>query len=155
MAIKDVSLNEHIAYRLYPARSRHCENNVSLYFMNFLARRSLVWVMLNLVGMVTFLRLAAEIWVLPGEKGLPGGPGDPFYWILILVPWQLIFLALNLCALYVIVKHRSEPRKKIRICLWIAVAILWVIVVLYDHHRGFREISPLNALSLTSQQAQV
>jgi amino acid transporter len=109
--------------------------------MNFLARRSLIWVTLNFVGMLAFLRLAAEIWVLPGEQGLPGGPGDPFYWFFILIPFQLIFLTVNLLVLYVIIKRRSEPSVKKRICLWMIVAILWVIVVLYDHHRSVREIT--------------
>jgi hypothetical protein len=101
-----------------PAKSRRYDITSKLYFMNFLARRSLIWVILNLVGMLTFLRLAAELWVLPGEEGLPGGPGDPFYWFFLLVPFQLIFLAVNFCALYVIVKHRSEPNIKKRVCLW-------------------------------------
>lgn len=114
--------------------------------MNFPVRRSLIWLILNLVGILTFLRLAAELWVLPGEEGLPGGPGDPFYWFFLLVPFQLIFLAVNFYVLYVIVKHRSEPSIKKRVCLWIAVSILWIIVAAYDHHRGFREIDPLTAL---------
>lgn len=112
--------------------------------MNLLTRRSFIWVTLNLVGMLTFLRLAAELWVLPGEEGLQGGPGDPFYWFFLLVPFQLIFLVVNFYVLYVIVKHRSERSIKKRVCLWMAVAILWIIVAAYDHHRGFREIAPIN-----------
>lgn len=35
--------------------------------MNFIVRRSVAWTTLNLLGMAVFLRLASEIWVLPGE----------------------------------------------------------------------------------------
>jgi len=59
--------------------------------------------------------------------------------------FPISLLAVNFCALYVIVKYRSEPSLKRRVCLWIAVSILWIIVAAYDHHRSFREIAPLTA----------
>jgi len=110
--------------------------------MNLILRRSTAWTILNLLGMAVFLRLASELWVLPGEDNLPGGPGDAFYWFFVLVPVLLGYLTLNLIALVVIVKRARETRAKMRIYVWGSVAILWLMVFRYDNIRSFRDIAP-------------
>lgn len=105
-------------------------------------RRSAAWTLLNLLGMAVFVRLASELWILPGEENLPGGPGDAFYWLFVLVPILLGYLTLNLIALVVIVKRAQESRTKMRIYVWGAVAILWLMVFRYDYIRSFRDIAP-------------
>jgi len=110
--------------------------------MTILFRRAPVWILVNLIGMGVYLRLASEIWVRPGDEGLPGGPGDPFYWTLCLLPFLAFCLAFNLLAPYVILKCTPKTRKLSSVGIWSAIAMLWIVTNTYDNHRAFRIICP-------------
>lgn len=62
-------------------------------------RHSVLWIALNLAGVILYVYFGMALWVQPGEEGLPGGPGDAFYWILTQVPLAIVFLLLNVVAL--------------------------------------------------------
>jgi hypothetical protein len=110
--------------------------------MTLLFRRATIWTALNLIGMAIYLRLASDLWTVPGDEGLPGGPGDPFYWFFFLIPILLAYLAFNLVALSAIVKRVGHTRKFTPLYIWVVIAMLWVVTFRYDHLRSFRVISP-------------
>lgn len=116
-------------------------------------RRSSVWVALNLAGAVLYIFLGAHLWVAPGDEGLPGGPGDAFYWFLTQVPIAVFFVLLDFAALIAILRRTNKTRRLFALYLWVAVAFVWVLVVAYDHHRGQRFISPEFALVGASNAA--
>ena len=93
-----------------------------------------LWVILNIAGMATYLKLASRIWVLPGEETMPGSPGDAFYWAFLLVPVLATFLLVNAIALAI------APGARVAVAVWLTVAVLWVGTVAYDHHRSARYI---------------
>jgi uncharacterized membrane protein YhaH (DUF805 family) len=99
-----------------------------------------LWVLLNLAGVVAYLWLASTLWVQPGEEGEPGGPGDAFYWLFVLVPILGGSLAVNMIALAVIVRRLANRGNKSGLFVWLAVAFLWLAVVAYDHHKSVRVI---------------
>jgi len=110
--------------------------------MNILRRLSLWWALANVAGMIAYLKLASTLWVRPGEEGTPGGPGDAFYWALLLVPFLAAFFILNSVVLFVI-KRRARTRKKrtkVSLRIWLAIAALWLGTVAYDHHMSYRVI---------------
>jgi hypothetical protein len=108
--------------------------------MQFLTRKRIIWTTLNLVGMVLYLYLAASLWVKPGEEGMPGGPGDAFYFFLLLVPILLGYFALNTVALIVILRRKSNAHKRISIWIWMIVAVMWIFIYAYSHSRTIRTI---------------
>jgi hypothetical protein len=107
--------------------------------MQFLARKRIIWTILNLAGMALYLYLAAPLWVLPGEEGQPGGPGDPFYSFFILMPILVSYLTLNISALLVL-WFKSNVIQRSSIGIWIMVAALWIFTVAYDYSRSTRII---------------
>jgi hypothetical protein len=96
--------------------------------------------MINFIGMVLYLYLASALWVLPGEEGLPGGAGDPFYWFFFLVPILIAFSIINSVALIVIVRRVKNKGSKNPFVVWLVIAAFWLMTVGYDHHRAFRVI---------------
>ena len=95
---------------------------------------------MNFAGMAFYLYLASDLWVYPGGKGDPGGPGDAFYWLFFLVPVLVAYSAINLVALAAIV-HRIRSTKITRpLLIWFVIAALWVVTLIYDHHRAFRVV---------------
>src|SRR5438309_6398937 len=112
-------------------------SNVRRRNMHRLLRRSSLWLLLNVAGMVAYLKLASALWVLPGEEGTPRGPGDAFYWLFVLVPLLAVFLAFNSAALFFIVRRVRASGSKVSLATWLAVAALWVGTLAYDHHRSF------------------
>ncbi len=112
--------------------------------MGFRFRRAPLWIVLNLAGMLIYLWLASDLWTVPGEEGLPGGPGDAFYWVLMLAPILLIFLTVNLLALYAIIRKTRRTGRLSSLGVWVIVAGLWMITNGYDNHRSFRIICPAN-----------
>jgi hypothetical protein len=101
-----------------------------------------IWLALNLCGMGAYLWLASALWVKPGTEGEPGGPGDAFYWLFLLVPILGSFLILDLATLFVILFQRRGFALKVALAWWAATAVLWISVVAFDHHKAFRVISP-------------
>ena len=91
--------------------------------------------------MGVYLWLAASLWVRPGEEGEPGGPGDAFYWLFLLVPILVSYLAINVVALVAIVRRLMlSGRGWSALALWLVAAALWAGTVAYDHHRSVRYI---------------
>ena len=103
-------------------------------------RRRTRWVACNAVGMLVYLYLASTLWLLPSEHGLPGGPGDAFYWLMILVPVLLTFLSGNLVVLAVIALRRRGRQRLVATAVSGVVALLWVGTVAVDQERSFRHI---------------
>ena len=116
--------------------------------MTFVPRRRTLWIVCNAVGMTAYLYLASTLWVLPGEEGLPGGPGDAFYWFLILVPILVAFMAGNLVVLAVIAWRRRGRQRLVAAGVWVVIAVLWIGTVAADQQRSFRHIdAPRAAVS--------
>jgi hypothetical protein len=90
--------------------------------------------------MAAYLKLASALWVLPGEEGTPGGPGDAFYWLFLLVPVLVAFAAFNSVALFFVVRRVQTSSGKAALFIWFAVAGLWVATVAIDRHKSFRAI---------------
>jgi hypothetical protein len=106
-------------------------------------RYALVWVAINVAGLSVYLWLASSLWVLPGEEGQPGGPGDAFYWFFVLVPILVGFLVANLIVLFVIIRRaRVAPREWIALLWWLVAVALWVGAIAYDQHRSVRHVDP-------------
>jgi hypothetical protein len=109
--------------------------------------RSLWWVIVNVAGIGTYLHLASALWVLPGEEGLPGGPGDAFYFLLLLLPIVLLFLVGNVVTLIFVMRGLKNGGNEIALSVWLAVGALWICAIGYDQHRSFRVIDPPQAYS--------
>jgi uncharacterized membrane protein YozB (DUF420 family) len=110
---------------------------MTLYF-----RRAPIWIVLNLIGMATYLRLGSDLWTIPGNEGLPGGPGDAFYWFFLMLPMLLAYLVFNLISLSAIIERVRQTGRLHSLYVWLAIAILWVVTFLYDKLRSFRVICP-------------
>lgn len=108
--------------------------------MNILRRRSSWWVLANIAGILAYLKLASALWVQPGEEGTPGGPGDAFYWLFLIVPVLVAFLVFNSAVLFVIARRIRAGRTKASLAVWFAFAGLWVGAVAYDHHKSYNVI---------------
>jgi len=113
-----------------------------------LLRRSSLWVVLNITGAAAYLKLASALWVVPGEEGTPGGPGDAFYWLFLLVPILAAFAVFNSVALVFIVRRLQASGSKVALGIWLAVAALWVGTVALDHHKSFRTIDAKYGVSV-------
>jgi hypothetical protein len=105
-------------------------------------RRAPIWTVLNLIGMGTYLRLGLGLWTMPGDEGLPGGPGDAIYWFLFMLPVLLAYLAFNLMALSAIIQRVRQTGRLNSLYIWLAIAILWIVSFRYDNLRSFRAICP-------------
>jgi hypothetical protein len=102
--------------------------------------RSTLWVALNIAGMLVFLLLGRALWVRPGEEGEPGGPGDGFYLLFVLVPILVTYMAVDLAALAAIVCRLRKVGKFEPLLVWLAITALWFCAVAYDYHRSARHI---------------
>jgi hypothetical protein len=98
--------------------------------------RSALWVALNVAGMLIFLLLGQELWVRPGEEGEPGGPGDGFYFLFVLAPLLVTYIAVDLVALVAIFWRLRKFRRIEPLLVWLAVTALWFCTVAYDYHRS-------------------
>jgi ABC-type Na+ efflux pump permease subunit len=110
---------------------------MTLYF-----RRAPIWIVLNLIGMGTYLRLGSELWTVPGDEGLPGGPGDPFYWFFLMLPILLVYLVFNLISLSAIIERVRQTGRLNSLYVWLTIAMFWIVTFRYDNLRSFRVICP-------------
>ncbi|MEK7994027.1 MAG: hypothetical protein AAB403_09515 [Planctomycetota bacterium] len=108
-----------------------------------LARRSLQWTILNLLGMAVYLMLASRHWVSAAQFGEPGGPGDAFYVALFLLPFLLSFAVLDFIVLVVIVRRFTHGHRSYAVAIWLAVSTSWIAVVVLDHHLAFNIVDRL------------
>jgi len=116
--------------------------------MSRVSRRWWVWAGFNVAGMAMYLWLASDLWVRPGEEGLPGGPGDAFYWFFVMLPILAGFLILEAATLLYIVIKVPRPVRRAVVILWLVVVGLWGATLAYDHHRGVRAIDAKYARSV-------
>jgi hypothetical protein len=105
-------------------------------------RRAPIWILLNLIGMATYLSLGSDLWILPGDEGLPGGPGDAFYWFFLMLPVLVAYLVVNMISLSAIIERVRQTKRLISLYIWLAIAILWIVTFRYDNLRSFRVICP-------------
>jgi hypothetical protein len=108
-------------------------------------RRLVWWIAVNVAGIGLYLHLASALWVLPGEEGLPGGPGDAFYFFLLLAPIALVYLIGNVLALILAMRGLKNGGNEIVLFVWLAVGASWICALGYDQHRSFRVIYPPDA----------
>ena len=105
-------------------------------------RRAPIWIVLNLIGMVTYLRLGSVLWTIPGDEGLPGGPGDAFYWFFLMLPVLTAYLVLDLISLSAIIKRVRQTRRLDSLYIWLAIIIFWIATIRYDNLRSVRVVCP-------------
>ncbi|MDQ0586101.1 hypothetical protein [Variovorax paradoxus] len=108
--------------------------------MKSLLRRRTLWLAANVLGMAVYLKLASALWVVPSEEGMPGGPGDAFYWLFFLVPVLAAFTLVNSMALFIVVSRFRRSGGRVALVVWLAVAVLWAGTVVIDHQRQVRYI---------------
>ena len=80
--------------------------------MRSLFRPASCWVLCNFLGMAGYLFLASTLWVRPSEEGVPGGPGDGFYWLVCLAPVPVLFFGLHVEALFFVVRQVKRTGRK-------------------------------------------
>ena len=100
------------------------------------------WIVFNAVSAALYVYFGMALWVQPGEEGLPGGPGDAFYWVLTQVPVLLVVSIVNFAALLVLVQRSGKVVVRQAARRWLLVAIAWVAVIAYDHAHTYRNINP-------------
>ncbi len=108
--------------------------------MKAVLRRRTLWLAVNAAGIAVYLYLASKLWVVPGEEGTPGGPGEAFYWLLCLVPVLGLFLTFNIVALFAVLLRGSAKRLSVALLVWAIVASLWVGTLAVDHYRSIRYV---------------
>jgi hypothetical protein len=113
--------------------------------MHAVLRHTWWWVPLNVVGMAVYLWLASALWVWPGDVGMPGGPGDAFYWLFVVVPVLLAFVIANALALMLAWRRTSGRLRHIMVAMWLAIALAWAVTVVFDHYKSYRVINAENA----------
>ena len=113
-----------------------------------------IWIVVNIAGIPLYLWLASTLWVKPGTEGQPGGPGDAFYWLFILIPFNAVIAVLDLVAVYFIFfRKRSSTDKVVLSIVWLLLVALWFATNVYDNRKAYRVISPEYAC-LTSRSTR-
>lgn len=110
--------------------------------MGYSKRKLIQWIAINIVGMAAYLWAASALWVRPGEEGTPGGPGDAFYWLFILVPIMVCFAVINLAALISVLREAFRNRRFWPILAWLIVMALWSALLVFDRFKSLRVIDP-------------
>lgn len=105
-------------------------------------RRAPIWIVLNLIGMAMYLRLGSDLWTIPSDERLLGGPGDAFYWFFLMLPVLLAYLVFNLISLSAIIERVRQTGRLNALYIWLAIAVLWIVTFRYDNLRSFRAICP-------------
>ena len=103
-------------------------------------RRAHIWIAINLIGMAAYLRLGSDLWTIPGDEGLPGGPGDAMYWCIVVAPVLLAYAVFNLISLSAIVDRVLLTGRLKSLYIWLAIVAFWVLTFRYDNLRSFRII---------------
>lgn len=100
-------------------------------------RKSVLWIVLNAIGIVMYLYAASNTWAPHGEEALLGGPGDPIIWSLSAFPILLVASILNLAWMVLILLRSRQSRNWHALAVWVAVVMLWAGVFAYDHSRQY------------------
>jgi hypothetical protein len=104
--------------------------------------RLYIWFGVNVVGLLLYLWFGSKLWVIAGEEGTPGGPGDAFAFLFGQMPILVFFCFANFIAIVSIIAKSNRSKLLTSLLLWGLVAILWLGVVFYDHSRTVRFIKP-------------
>ena len=107
---------------------------MTLYF-----RRTYIWIVLNLIGMATYLYLGSN---LQDEDGLSLNMANAIYWLFRMVPVLLIYLVFNLASLSAIIERVRQTGRLNSFYTWFAITILWIVTFRYDNLRSFHGICP-------------
>jgi small-conductance mechanosensitive channel len=110
--------------------------------MGYLKRRLIQWIAINLVGMTAYLWMASALWIRLGEEGTPGGPGDAFYSLFILVPIIVVFIAINLTVLVPVLREAVRNHRFWPFMAWLIMIALWAALLAFDRYKSFTVIDP-------------
>lgn len=110
--------------------------------MAYSKRKLIQWTAINFVGMAAYLWAASILWVRPGEEGTPGGPGDAFYWLFVLVPILIGFAVINLVALASVLREALRSHRLWPFVPWVIMIALWSALLAFEHYKSFRVIDP-------------
>ena len=94
--------------------------------MNEVVSRAKYWISINVLGIILYLYFSSKIWAPAGEKGLKGGPGDPFIWGLTALPVAAICALANLVRLILILTNVLRGRGWRPILVWLLVIFAWI-----------------------------
>lgn len=103
--------------------------------MTELPARSTIWSAANLAGVGIYLCLASAVWPESEEAAKHFNPANGFYWVPVVLPLLVSFLALNLCALVAIARRGKSRRNRIAAWKWVAISALWLCAGVYDTFR--------------------
>jgi len=111
---------------------RHSER---LNGLNLAAQRwSVVLLVFNFIGAVTYVVAASHGWVIPQEReaGLHSVTGEPYVWALYVLPICAVFFVLNLTWGAFIIARRQWRSG----FFWLSIIPIWVVAVAIDfaHH---------------------
>jgi hypothetical protein len=95
-------------------------------------------ILINLVGIGAFLRLASESWIEPELVEISGASGGAaFVWFLHAVPVLLIFTLGNAAWLFLALRRESASRRRQSAGLAALMLVLWLAAALFDNmHHG-------------------
>jgi hypothetical protein len=112
-------------------------------FLTSLSIRARTWIGLNAVGVVVFLLFSSKLWIPDAElgQGFPGGPGDAFYWLFVLVPFQLSFVIADVLATFGALLSARRQHSSIPIAACGFVVGLWAFAEYLNYVRTFRFIT--------------
>ena len=106
-----------------------------MHHLQFLTTRARLWFFANLCGVALYLHNASSLWLLPGDEDNPGGPGDAFNWVLLVLPVLFLFMATNMAALAHLIRTRARAVTP-RVAIWLLLAGVWLCAYSYDSHRS-------------------
>ncbi len=102
-------------------------------------RRAHIWIVLNLIGMATYLYLGLS---LQDEDGLSLNMANAIYWFFRMVPVLLVYLVFNLISLSAIIERVRQTGRLNSFYIWLIIAILWIVTFRYENLRSFHGICP-------------
>jgi hypothetical protein len=90
-----------------------------------------LWVLPNILGIVTYFYFSSWTWIPPGEP--VGGPGDPIIWMLTAFPVLAACSFINLIWLICILVGDRKNWKLTS--AWLLIVMAWYAAYRYDVYR--------------------
>jgi len=101
--------------------------------MNIATRNTIIWVSANVIGISAFLFVAAQTWLEPALRDIPGASaGSPIVWVLGALPIALVFVVLHIGAGVRAYRKRSDINRLPSKYLWVTF-ISWIVILAIDH----------------------
>lgn len=112
------------------------------YDMTFYFRRAPIWIVLNLIGMATYLRLGSDLWTSPGDDCLTGGMSvaGGMHWLFLMLPVLMAYLVFDSISLSAIIQRIRRTGRLTSLYIWLAIAILWIVAFRYNNLRSLIDI---------------